>query len=167
MRSKNGGAIALEFAGFWRRFAAFIIDGLCLGAASALIAPLHWFGLGGSNIFDDVVWSAPLGAIMNLASFVIQGAYFAFFWQWRGQTLGMMVANVKVIRTDGSDLTLGYAIVRYLGYVLSAIPFCLGFIWIAFDKRKQAWHDKMADTYVVKVPKMPLVVVGQPAPLLG
>jgi len=164
MQSKSGGAIAREFAGFWRRFAAFIIDGLVLGAASAIFAPFHWLGAGTSNAFDHYIWLAPLAAFISLASFIIQGAYFALLWQWRGQTLGMMAVNVQVIRTDGSDITLGYAIVRYLGYYLSAIVFFLGFIWIAFDERKQGWHDKIADTYVVKVPK-PLEISHHPAPL--
>jgi uncharacterized RDD family membrane protein YckC len=69
---------------------------------------------------------------------------------------------MKVIRVDGSALDLGRAIARYAGYLVSIIPLFLGFIWIAFDARKQGWHDKIADTVVVKLP--PPVEVNHAAP---
>jgi uncharacterized RDD family membrane protein YckC len=57
-----------------------------------------------------------------------------------------------VVKTDGSPLTVGGAIVRYVGYIVDSIIFGLpiGYLWAAFDKDKQAWHDKMAGTYVIK-----------------
>ena len=57
--------------------------------------------------------------------------------------------NIRVIRPDSSDITFPVAFLRYLGYVISAIPLFLGFIWIAFDKQKQGFHDKIAGTFVV------------------
>jgi len=60
--------------------------------------------------------------------------------------------GIKIIRTDSSPITLPYALLRYLGYIVSTITLLIGFIWIAFDERKQGLHDKIADTYVVKLP---------------
>ena len=58
--------------------------------------------------------------------------------------------NIRVIRTDGSDLSISQALIRYVGFVISAICLLIGLIWAAFDANKQGWHDKIAGTYVVK-----------------
>jgi uncharacterized RDD family membrane protein YckC len=50
----------------------------------------------------------------------------------------------------GSSLSVGQSLVRYVGYFVSAIPFCLGLIWVGFDSKKQGWHDKIAGTVVVR-----------------
>jgi uncharacterized RDD family membrane protein YckC len=158
--------IALEFAGFWRRFGAYIIDAFVIGAFSAFLEPLFWPDIGNllefPSEFSTTIWTAQFEALSNLASFIMSGIYFVLFWVWRGQTLGMMALGMKVIRVDGSALDLGRAIARYAGYLVSIIPLFLGFIWIAFDARKQGWHDKIADTVVVKLP--PPVEVNHAAP---
>ena len=63
-----------------------------------------------------------------------------------------MIVGIKVILTDSSPITWQYACRRYLGYIVSTLILCIGFIIIAFDKRKQGLHDRIADTYVVKLP---------------
>ena len=63
-----------------------------------------------------------------------------------------MITGIKVIRTDSSPVTIPYAFLRYLGYIICALTLCIGFIYIAFDDRKQGLHDKISDTYVVKLP---------------
>jgi uncharacterized RDD family membrane protein YckC len=79
--------------------------------------------------------------------------YFCYFWseQGGGQTLGMRVLNIKVVRTDGSSLTLLQAFISYLGLVASIACLFIGAIWAAFDANKQGWHDKIASTYVSRV----------------
>ena len=145
-------ASALEFAGFWRRLTAFIVDGVIAGIIiSTIVAsvfPFTWIP------FVGVTHWVPFyrGAIQNIISNGFNLIYVVGFWMWRGQTPGKMLLNVKVIRTDGSNISPGYAILRYLGYLISGFFFGLGFLWIAFDARKQGWHDKIADTYVVKLP---------------
>jgi uncharacterized RDD family membrane protein YckC len=145
---------ALEFAGFWIRLAAFIIDGIIagilVGAIMAIMFPFTWIPLFGG----DAHW-IPFyrGTVQNIISNGVNFAYVVAFWTWRGQTPGKMLLNIKVIRTDGSNISLGYAILRYLGYLISGFVLGLGFLWIAFDARKQGWHDKIADTYVVKLPQ--------------
>ncbi len=159
MSETTKGAIALEFAGFWRRFGAYIIDAVVLSAIFGVLQPLLWPDFGKlfnfSTSFDSNYWMTQFRVLANVISAILSGVYFVVFWVWRGQTLGMMVAGVKVVRIDGTQVDTGRAIVRYLGYLISIIPFFLGFIWIAFDAHKQGWHDKLAETYVVKVPVVP------------
>jgi uncharacterized RDD family membrane protein YckC len=73
------------------------------------------------------------------------------FWMWKATTPGKMVVSAKIVdaKTLGEPST-GQLIVRYVGYFISAFVFGLGFLWVAFDKRKQGWHDKIAGTLVVK-----------------
>ena len=125
-------------AGFWIRFLAIFIDSIILAI------------IGGA-----------LGAIFNLQtngrsglSLVLGLIYYVYFWSnsslWPGQTIGSKLLNIRVVKTDGSDLEIASALIRYVGFVISAIPILIGLIWAAFDPNKQGWHDKIAGTYVVK-----------------
>lgn len=161
-------ASALEFAGFWRRLAAFIIDaiisGFVVGAVMSMFFPFTWLPFQG-----DAHW-IPLvrGTVQNIISNAVNIVYAVGFWTWRGQTPGKMLLNIKIIRTDGSNLSLGYALLRYLGYVVNMLTLGIGFLWIAFDPRKQGLHDKIADTYVVKLPQPgPNVTVPAAKPSAG
>jgi uncharacterized RDD family membrane protein YckC len=80
-------------------------------------------------------------------------AYFAGMWAWKGTTVGGIVLNVKVARLDGQPVTFLVALVRGLGAAFSILVFLLGFLWIAWDRDKQGWHDKIAGTVVVRVPR--------------
>ena len=91
---------------------------------------------------------------------VVSIVYWLGFWVWRGQTPGKMAVGIKVIRTDSSPVKWQCAVRRCLGYVVSAITLFIGFIWVAFDSRKQGIQDKIADTYVVKLPVRQLVLTG-------
>jgi uncharacterized RDD family membrane protein YckC len=71
-------------------------------------------------------------------------------WATTGQTLGKMALGIKVIGADGAPVSWGKAILRYVGYIVSGLVLGLGFIWVAFDARRQGWHDKIAGTYVVR-----------------
>jgi uncharacterized RDD family membrane protein YckC len=152
---QTSGAIALEFAGFWRRLVAFIIDAIILSVISSALFPFKWFGW--ADLWNGSWYWAifPILAVSNMINVLIDVAYHAGFWTWRGQTLGKMLLNIKVIRTDGSNITLGYSLLRYLGYIISGIMLGIGFLWIAFDPHKQGIHDKIADTYVVRLPEIP------------
>jgi hypothetical protein len=57
--------------------------------------------------------------------------------------------GLKVIRTDGTQLSVGRALLRYIGYIVSASLLSIGFLWAAFDLKRQGWHDKLAGTLVV------------------
>jgi uncharacterized RDD family membrane protein YckC len=80
-------------------------------------------------------------------------AYFIIFWAWKGTTVGGIICNLRVVRVDGSPLGPGEAVVRGLSGVLSMAAAGLGGLWILRDPEQQAWHDRIAGTYVVKVPR--------------
>jgi uncharacterized RDD family membrane protein YckC len=85
---------------------------------------------------------------------VVLAAYGAVMWKVRGSTVGGMVFDQHVVRLDGRPVDWETSIVRALGCFLSLAVVGLGFIWIAFDDANQAWHDKIAGTVVVRVPKV-------------
>lgn len=85
-------------------------------------------------------------------------AYFAGMWAWKGTTVGGIVFKLHVVRQDGRPLTFPAALVRGLAAGLSVMVFLLGFLWIVWDDNKQGWHDKIAGTIVVRLPRsIPLV----------
>ena len=91
----------------------------------------------------------PLGHVHLL----LLAAYGAVMWKTRGSTVGGIVFDLRVVRLDGRDIDWETALVRALGCFLSLVAVGLGFIWIAFDPGRQAWHDKIAGTAVVRAPK--------------
>ncbi|MBC8096988.1 MAG: RDD family protein [Akkermansiaceae bacterium] len=118
-------------AGFWERMGAAFLD------MALLLIPFVVLG--------------PLGLLVALA-------YFAGMWAWKGTTIGGIVLNHRIVRQDGSPLTFVVALVRGLAAAFSAVVLFLGFFWIGWDSEKQGWHDKIAGTYVVRLPRaMPLL----------
>jgi uncharacterized RDD family membrane protein YckC len=103
------------------------------------------------GVLSGFVGRAPL-------SFLIALAYFAGMWTWKGTTIGGIVLGLKVVRHDGQPVSFVVALVRGLAAAFSAMVLFLGFLWIAWDKEKQGWHDKIAGTVVLKLPRgTPLV----------
>jgi uncharacterized RDD family membrane protein YckC len=124
---------ALPRAGFWVRIGALLLDALLVGI---LMGVLHVYHL-----------QLPVLAV-----------YGAIMWKTRGSTIGGIVFDLRVVRLDGREVDWETAIVRALSCFLSLAVAGLGFFWIAFDDQKQAWHDKIAGTVVVRVAKgTPLV----------
>jgi hypothetical protein len=120
-------------AGFWIRMVALFIDALLVGVLLHLLHEHH----------------------LHL---LVLAAYGAVMWKVRGSTIGGIVFDLRVVRLDGKEVDWETAIVRALGCFLSLAVAGLGFIWIAFDRNNQAWHDKIAGTVVVRAAKgAPLV----------
>jgi uncharacterized RDD family membrane protein YckC len=84
---------------------------------------------------------------------LVLAIYGAVMWKLRGSTVGGIIFDLEVVRLDGRPVDWETAIVRALGCFLSLAVAGLGFIWIAFDGANQTWHDKIAGTVVVRVPK--------------
>jgi uncharacterized RDD family membrane protein YckC len=126
-------ATTAQRAGFWIRMAALLIDIVLIAIVVNFLNPLH------------EVW------ILALA------AYGAVMWKLKATTIGGLVCGLKIVRLDGRSLTWDTTIVRALSCFLSLACAGLGFFWIAFDKERQAWHDKIAGTIVVRVPSGSLV----------
>ncbi|ARC93639.1 RDD family protein [Vibrio coralliilyticus] len=134
-----------EYAGFWIRFAASLIDTVLL---LLLITPLmHW-------VYGEVYWNSDdflLGGWDLVLNWICPLIATVAFWVYRSATPGKMALKLEVLDADtGHRLTLSKSVIRYLAYYISAIPLCLGFIWIAFNGKKQGWHDLIANTVVVR-----------------
>ena len=147
---ETNGAHALEYAGFWIRLAAFFIDAVIMSVVFQVLFPFRGMAFGN---MEKYWYFIPLITLSNLLSGLATVAYSVAFWTWRGQTPGMMVLNTKVLRGNGSQMTFGYALLRYLGYIVCGMMLGTGFLWIIWDPRKQGIHDKIADTVVVKLPE--------------
>jgi uncharacterized RDD family membrane protein YckC len=171
---RPGPATGIEYAGFWIRTGAYLIDVIPLFIVAMVLFIPIFVSIG--RVINEIpmppygvsVYSPEYQAyeraltermteamsgmypIIGLIQ-VISIAYFVGFWTWRGQTPGMMLLGLRVARdVDGTPPGLGRSILRYVGYFLSWIAFFIGFIWVAFDSRKQGWHDKIAGTVVVR-----------------
>jgi len=124
-----------------------------VGEAWTLPRASFWERTGAA--FLDMVLVCILGAIVNgpPLALLVWLAYFAGMWAWKGTTIGGIVVNLKVVRLDDQPITLLVAIVRGLAAAFSASVCFLGLFWIAWDKDRQGWHDKIAGTVVVRVPR--------------
>jgi uncharacterized RDD family membrane protein YckC len=123
-------------AGFWLRMAALALDLVLILVLTHLVASV--FGHGAHSPGMPLLLIAVYGAVM---------------WTLKGTTIGGSICGLQLVRVDGRPIDWGTAIMRALGCFLSLIVAGLGFIWIAFDKDQQAWHDKVAGTVVVRTPK--------------
>jgi len=118
----------LPRAGFWLRFAASALDAVIVGALTGITHSGDFFLL-------------------------VYAVYCVALWALKGSTVGGIVCGLKVVRLDDRPVDWTVAIVRGLGGFLSLAVAGLGFIWVAFDKERQSWHDKIAGTAVVQAPK--------------
>jgi uncharacterized RDD family membrane protein YckC len=161
-----------EYVGFWKRFLAFLIDSLVV---SLILSPVM-LALYGGGYFERLnaelaalrvssgdpnadaarvleILGSRDSAVMALGDIRVQiGLVVAtiLFWRFRGATPGKMLVKAKIVRAaDLGPPSTGRLIGRFFAYFVSILPIFLGFLWIAFDKRKQGWHDKIAGTVVV------------------
>jgi uncharacterized RDD family membrane protein YckC len=126
--------------GFWPRIGALFIDAIIVGVVVRLL--LDW----------------PYGHSEHRLFLLALAVYGAVMWKVKGTTIGGIVFDLHVVRLDARPLDWPTVCVRALGCILSLAALGLGFFWIGIDPGKQAWHDKLAGTIVVRVPKgSPLV----------
>jgi len=135
----------LEYAGFWIRVWATLIDTvlLCMVILPVLGAVYGW----------DYWTSTQLihGPVDFLLSWIAPAVAVVLFWVARQATPGKMAISARIVDArTGLKPTTGQLIGRYLGYFVAMIPLFLGILWVAFDPRKQGWHDKLAGTVVVR-----------------
>jgi uncharacterized RDD family membrane protein YckC len=150
-----------KYAGFWRRLVAYAIDIAFISFIFfilATIASLAFFS--GAISVNNSVWLANLtDAMLEFSEAIIfififytsiNISYFTYFHGATGRTPGKMLLGLQVVNADGTTISFGTAFLRAVGYLVSsAMGLNLGFIWAAFDKRKQGWHDKIAGTVVI------------------
>ena len=133
------------YAGFWKRFAASIIDGLILMVCGFIIGGfiglVHEFATG---------TSAGAGALGNIGGLFLGWLYYAIMESSSTQaTLGKMALGIKVTDSSGNTISFGRATGRHFGKIISSIIFFIGFLMVAFTSRKQGLHDMMAGCLVV------------------
>ena len=135
----------LEYAGFWIRVGASLIDTILLVMITLPITLM---------IYGNAFWdsnSLVLGPADFLVNYVLPAIAVVLFWLYKSATPGKMILHLKVVDArTGASLTVGQAIGRYLGYFVSMIPLMIGILWVGWDRKKQGWHDKLANTVVVR-----------------
>lgn len=131
-----------EYAGFWIRFWALLLDGLIFSLVSApIFVVLGYFGL----------YSVEEFGLIDVISNILWVVIYVFCWVKFAGTPGKRLLKLKILDAQtGNHIAVSQALIRYVGYVISSVVFGLGLLWVAFDSKKQGWHDKMAKTVVVK-----------------
>ncbi len=135
------------YAGFWVRVLASIIDTVLV---MLVTSPLLYWVYGPTYVHQSMMGSYA-GAGDFLITFVLPMVAVILFWMYRQATPGKMAFGARVVDArTGAALSFGQSLGRYLGYFVAIIPLGLGLLWVAFDARKQGWHDKLAGTVVIR-----------------
>jgi len=136
--------LGTHYAGFWIRTAAAVLDSLILTPVLiVLLLPLYYMGAAESK-----------GALSTLSfgvQYLVPLAISVLCWlQWRA-TPGKRILGLEVVDADTfANLSVGQAIGRVLAYYVAALPLLLGFLWVGWDPQKRGWHDKLANTVVLR-----------------
>jgi uncharacterized RDD family membrane protein YckC len=156
------------YGGFWRRGFAFAIDQAILYLLSLILLVVGLLAqeTGGSpghtvSVETVLVGMGSFALLQMVASFLTAVAYFTWFHGLTGQTPGKMLLGLRVAQASGEPMTPGVAFLRTVGSLISALFFWLGFLWVAFDGRKQGWHDKIAATVVLRVQRGPVYATAE------
>jgi len=145
----------VQYAGFWRRFAAFLVDSVF---ATLVLQVLAIVAIGNGDVvaLDPMDPDALQAALDILATrlpidIAIVGVLFVVLWSVRSATPGKMLLDCSIVdATTFGPASNVQNVVRYFGYFVSMLPLFLGFFWVGWDRRKQGWHDKIARTVVIR-----------------
>ncbi|HEY4080689.1 MAG TPA: RDD family protein [Burkholderiaceae bacterium] len=147
----------ISYVGFWPRVGAALIDTIVVMVVMEILLRIlglnvevaESVSLDASSLLLDV--NDPHVLLRLMVNHVLPAIAVVALWLRFGATPGKMAIGAHVVDAQTlGPLTTGQSIGRYLGYYVSTIPFCLGLIWVAFDARKQGWHDKLAGTVVIR-----------------
>jgi uncharacterized RDD family membrane protein YckC len=142
-----------HYGGFWIRFCGVFIDGILLQLVripmsllilGTVISPLQSFQ---ARMAPMALTGAML--TLTLVSMLVAFLYEVIMIRYYGATVGKMAIGVKVIRTDGSNVSWGVSIGRYFMKIVSGMILAIGYIMAGFDDEKRALHDRVCDTRVV------------------
>lgn len=141
-----------QTVGFWRRAFAYLVDALPIGLLAFVFAD-RVLGIEGLHLHTGMrltltsLWRREL---VRLGAFVVWILYCAVMEATPlGGTLGKVILQIEVVDARGRHLTVWRSLLRNLAKLLSYLPLGFGFFWVALDRKRQAWHDKIAGTYVV------------------
>lgn len=136
----------MNYVGFWRRFAALFLDGIILGVVNWLVSSVT-----GINTLNTTAAAAAANPMALLVSLGISIVYWVVLQSYMGQTLGKKVMGIKVVDSAGNKPSMiTFALREILGKLISSIILGIGYLMVIWDGKKQALHDKIASTYVVK-----------------
>lgn len=138
----------VEYAGFWIRLGASLIDTVLIMAITVpLLVSIYGWAYFDPELNDSLI----AGPADFLITWVLPLVAVIWFWRTRQATPGKIALSLRIVDADsGQTLSTGQSVGRYFAYLVSTLPLCLGFVWIAFDPRKQGWHDKLAGSVVVR-----------------
>jgi uncharacterized RDD family membrane protein YckC len=150
LREQGAPSKSREYAGFWIRFLAKLLDGIVL---YIVILPISFLILGSAAFTASEEIPSGAYVLLNIIALLFQlsasAAYEVWFLVKKGATPGKMVIGARVITADGRGLSVGRAVGRHFAVYLSSLTFFVGFIMAAFDEQKRALHDRICDTRVV------------------
>lgn len=143
----------LSYVGFWVRFLAFLLDSLVVMGFLYIVALFIPVSVDTSslNLADQEALIAILPVILPRMGLdaLLAALVFLVLWNFIRSSLGKLIFRAYIVNTDGQKASFGQLLVRYIGYFVSLVFLGLGFVWIAFDPKKQGWHDKLAGTVVI------------------
>jgi uncharacterized RDD family membrane protein YckC len=141
--------------------AGFISRALAIGMDTVLLTVIIAGGGWVVRSFSDLILGAdPIQlnpAVLFFVAPVIAGLYFVLFTDLTGRTPGKWLMGLRVVKTGGGDITLGRAVLRSIGYIVSLIPLGAGFLWVLVDDERRGWHDHIAGTKVQHQPARVIV----------
>lgn len=136
-----------RYAGFWLRFLASMIDVVLM---LIIIIPLLLAIYGTDYWLKPQMFAGVWDVVLN---YVMPAIVVLVFWKTKSATPGKLLLKLIIVdAATGGKLSNGQMVGRYFAYLLSTLPLGLGFLWIAFDPKKQAWHDKLSSTLVIRRP---------------
>ncbi|MBI2036503.1 RDD family protein [Candidatus Microgenomates bacterium] len=136
-------AVSTIYAGFWKRFAAFLLDNIIGAAVGGVMGLVIGLAVGGSTKTADI--------LINILSVIVAWLYFALMESSSNQaTIGKMALGIKVTDVNGNRISFARATGRYFAKIISTLILLIGYIMTAFTQKKQALHDIIAGTLVVK-----------------
>lgn len=136
------------YAGFWVRVAAALIDSLL---AALILGPILWAIYGKEYFNSEALLAGPMDFLLT---WVLPALAVILFWIYKSATPGKMALGLRIVDArTGNVPTTGQCIGRYFGYYVSLLPLGVGILWVAFDERKQGFHDKLAGTVVLRPAK--------------
>ncbi len=153
-----------EYVGFWSRTGATLVD---VALSAIILQPVLTALVGQKDAIDLgllsgspeemadalLVGLTPHGPLDFLQSWLLPAVAVIAFWMARQATPGKMLIRARIVdATTFAKPTFGRLVIRYLGYYVCFMTLCLGFFWVGWDRRKQGFHDKLANTVVIRVP---------------
>jgi len=142
-------SVEVQYASFGRRLGAHLIDSFLLGTVAAAIG--FSIGLGAAVRGVEPAGMSAASVLATVVSILLPVLYCVAYWTRKGATPGKTALGIRVVNADDQPPSGVQSLVRYFAYILSTLPFCLGYAWMIWDREHRCWHDIIAGTRVIRV----------------